>query len=227
MLKAEHISFSYHRKQVLKDVSFQADNGEMLGFIGKNGCGKSTLLSIMSGALPCQGGLVTYDGHPLFQKKKELSKLIGFVPQLNPLFPELSVKDNLALFCLPDKKTRSESEKEVSAGDLFSSLELTEVFRTPVRKLSEGMKKRVSIASVLQNHPSILILDEPTAALDLPCKELIHSVLLDFLSKGGIALMTTHEEPDFFICDHLFVLKNGILSSVEKNQPKNQLIQQM
>ena len=103
---------------------------------------------------------------------------------------------------------------------------LTDYLHVPVAKLSEGLKKRVSIASVLQNSPKILILDEPSAALDLPCKEVIHEQLLSFTGNGGIVLFTTHEEAEFSLCTTLFVLKDGSLQQVPGDLDKHALIQQ-
>ena len=220
MLNVEHISFSYRKKEVLRDISFTAKEGDFIGIIGKNGCGKSTLLSVLAGVRPPAGGTVSFDGVPLFSKKGAPAGIIGYVPQLNPLLPELSVRDNVRLW-----KQKS-TAPDTSSDELFLQLELTDVMYTPVAKLSEGLKKRVSIASVLQNHPKILILDEPSAALDLPCKEVIHKQLLTFSEQGGIVLFTSHEEAEFSLCSTLYILKEGRLLQVPSTLDKHTLIQQ-
>ena len=119
MLNVEHISFSYRKKEVLRDISFTAKEGDFIGIIGKNGCGKSTLLSVLSGVRQPACGIVSYNGVPLFSSKKSICEqsgsvssdtavsawtpadIIGYVPQLNPLLPELSVRDRAmwGLFC--------------------------------------------------------------------------------------------------------------------------------
>ncbi len=222
MLRVEHISFAYRKKQVLKDISFTAQDGDFIGIIGKNGCGKSTLLSVLAGVKRPAGGDVFLEDAPLFSKKESLADTIGYVPQLNPLLPELSVQDNLKLWLRP---TGASSKETVE--DLYQQLGLTDYLRTPVAKLSEGLKKRVSIASVLQNNPKILILDEPSAALDLPCKEVIHEQLLSFTKNGGIVLFTTHEEAEFSLCTTLYILKDGILHQVPNAQDKSALLQHL
>lgn len=221
MLQVEHISFSYRKKQVLRDVCFTAKEGDFLGIIGKNGCGKSTLLSVLAGVRQPAGGTIKYEGAPLYAKGSIPADRVGYVPQLNPLLPELSVKDNLKLW-LRDSSAFSKEE----TAELYQQMGLTEYFTTSVSKLSEGMKKRVSITSVLQNHPKILILDEPSAALDLPCKEIIHDQLLSFTQKGGIVLFTTHEEAEFALCTTLYILKDGVLQRGDDTYDKHTLIQQ-
>lgn len=217
MYCAEHISFSYRKKEVLRDVSFTAKEGDFIGIVGKNGCGKSTLLSVLAGVRKPAGGTVSFEGTPLFTKKSIPADIIGYVPQLNPLLPDLSVRDNLKLWL---RNTSASPES------LYLQMGLTDYLRVPVAKLSEGLKKRVSIASVLQNSPKILILDEPSAALDLPCKEVIHEQLLSFAKNGGIVLFTTHEEAEFSLCNTLYILKDGILHPAPDTQDMHLLIQQ-
>lgn len=221
MLCVEHISFSYRKKQVLRDVCFTAKEGDFIGIIGKNGCGKSTLLSVLAGVRRPAGGTMHYEGTPLYTKGGIPAETVGYVPQLNPLLPELSVQDNLTLWL---RDTGAFSKEE--ARTLYRQMGLTESLFVPVAKLSEGMKKRVSITSVLQNHPKILILDEPSAALDLPCKEIIHEQLLSFAKNGGIVLFTTHEEAEFSLCTTLYILKDGSLQCADDVQDKHALIQQ-
>ena len=220
MLCVEHISFSYRKKEVLRDISFTAKPGDFIGIIGKNGCGKSTLLSVLAGVRRPASGTLLFRGAPLFSGKNVPADTIGYVPQLNPLLPELSVRDNLKLWLRP-----TSSSFEDTPETLYHRLGLTEYLHTPVSKLSEGLKKRVSIASVLQNNPELLILDEPSAALDLPCKELIHEQLLSFAKKGGIVLFTTHEEAEFSLCNTLYILKNGMLQTVPTTSDMHSLIQ--
>ncbi|MBQ9767383.1 MAG: ATP-binding cassette domain-containing protein [Lachnospiraceae bacterium] len=221
MLRAEHISFSYRNKQVLRDVCLTAKEGDFIGIIGKNGCGKSTLLSVLAGVKRPDSGTLSYQDAPLYKKGSVPAKLVGYVPQLNPLLPELSVQDNLKLWFREATALPKDALQE-----LYDQMGLTECFSTAVKKLSEGMKKRVSIASVLQNAPSILILDEPSAALDLPCKEVIHAQLLSFVKKGGIIFFTTHEEAEFSLCTTLYILKDGVLQQADVHSDKSTLIQQ-
>lgn len=221
MLRAEHISFSYRSKHVLRDICLTAKDGDLIGIIGKNGCGKSTLLSVLAGVNCPASGSLSYQDAPLYKKGNVQAKFVGYVPQLNPLLPELSVRDNLTLWFRETDALPKDALEE-----LYDQMGLTECFHTPVKKLSEGMKKRVSITSVLQNAPKILILDEPSAALDLPCKEIIHAQLRSFADNGGIILFTTHEEAEFALCTTLYILKDGVLQKADVGSDKSTLIQQ-
>lgn len=221
MLQAEHISFSYRNKQVLRDICLTAKEGDLIGIIGKNGCGKSTLLSVLAGVKKPAGGTLLWQGTSLYKKRNVPAKLVGYVPQLNPLLPELSVKDNLKLWFRD-----TDALPEAGRNELYHQMGLTGCLTAPVKKLSEGMKKRVSIASVLQNAPKILILDEPSAALDLPCKEIIHAQLLSFVQNGGIVLFATHEEAEFSLCSTLYILKDGMLQQASPADDKSDLIRQ-
>ena len=162
-----------------------------------NGCGKSTLLSVLSGIAKADGGSITLDeksGRSIFRK-------IGLVPQDNPLIPDLSVRDNLKLWY---------SDPE-AARPYLKLLGITPFYQQQIRKLSGGQKKRVSIAIAMASDPAILLLDEPGAALDLPCKYQIRSFLKQYLANGNSAVLTTHEEADLDLCSRLYLLKDGRL----------------
>ena len=164
MIEIENLTSAYGRKNVLQGVSFEAERGDCIGIVGPNGCGKSTLLSILAGVLKPSSGTIRYYGKNALENQVVFRKMTGYVPQENPLMPELSVYDNLRLW-YPDKK---ELAKELEEGFL-RILGISEFLKMPVSKLSGGMKKRVSIGIALAGMPPVLILDEPSAALDLVC----------------------------------------------------------
>ncbi|MBQ8207975.1 MAG: ABC transporter ATP-binding protein [Clostridia bacterium] len=205
-IKIENISKKYGKKTVLSGVSFSAESGECIGIVGGNGCGKSTLLSILAGVRRADGGSFSADGEDLFSDRKRLSSLIGYVPQGTPLLEELSALDNLRLWY-----GREELKRELKDGTL-KMLGIDEFLRTPVRKMSGGMKKRLSIGCSMAKDPTVLILDEPTAALDLICKEQIREYLSAHKEKGGIILLSTHDESELRMCDRIFVIKDGTVN---------------
>lgn len=216
MLEINHLTFSYHRHPVLKDITFSVKEGEFVGIIGKNGCGKSTLLSILAGVQKQAAGTILFNGTPLFEKGKAPSLKIGYVPQKNPLLTELSVRDNLKLW------QQEKDPAKITA--LLEEMQLKDLLSTTVSKLSEGMKKRVSIASVLQNSPRILVMDESSASLDLPCKDIIHRQLSSFVADGGRVIFTTHEETEFALCSALYILKDGVLLPADPSLSKSELV---
>ena len=204
-IEVSHISKKYKGRQVLSDISFTAESGSCIGILGCNGTGKSTLLSILAGVLERDSGTFFCDSVDLFRDKRMRSALVGFVPQGTPLMEELNAWDNLSLWY-----SKAELKKELSDG-VLKLLGIPEFIRVPVSKMSGGMKKRLSIGCAVANRPPILLLDEPTAALDLPCKEKIASYLRRYKASGGILILTTHDVMELNLCDRWFIIKNGML----------------
>lgn len=204
-IEIKNIYKSYGKKEILKGASFSAQSGMCIGILGSNGCGKSTLLSILAGIQPAQSGEFLYDGKDLFKFSKQRHKLVGYVPQGTPLLEELTAFDNLLLWY--DKKTM---QKELQSG-VLKMLGIDEFLKTPVCKMSGGMKKRLSIGCAIANHPPVLLLDEPMAALDLSCKQSIFDYIADHKAKGGIALLVTHDVLELKLCDQCYIIKDGTL----------------
>lgn len=219
MITVMDVTSAYGRKQILRGVSFTAKRGECIGIVGANGCGKSTLLSVLAGILRPTSGQVLYYGRTAWSDvesgrmrgdREVIRKMTGYVPQENPLIPELTVYDNLRLW-YPDKKTL---RQELEQG--FLQLLGIEAFcKKQVNKLSGGMKKRVSIGIAMAGMPPVLLMDEPSAALDLICKEDIRRYLQVYLERKGTVVITTHEESELELCDKLYVMKEGQLRQVD------------
>lgn len=207
ILKAEHIHKSYGKKLILNDVSFAVTSGECVGILGANGCGKSTLLSLLAGVHNPNAGRITLNDNDLTRHKNLRAQYMGYVPQENPLISELSAKDNLSLWYCDSKLDMSE---ELAHGTL-ANLGIPDFLNVPVSKMSGGMKKRLSIGCAIANDPSILIMDEPSAALDLVCKEHIRQYIKKFITKGGSLILTTHEESELQLCTKIYIIKNGEL----------------
>ena len=211
MIEIENLTSAYGKKKVLQGVSLCAERGECIGIVGPNGCGKSTLLTVMAGVLKPSSGKLFYYGKNALKNRVVFQKMTGYVPQENPLMPELSVYDNLRLW-YPDK---AELAKELEEGFL-QILGIPAFLKMPVSKLSGGMKKRVSIGIALSGMPPVLILDEPSAALDLVCKEDIRRYLQIYLERKGTVVITTHEESKLWSCSSLYVMKDGKLEGVDR-----------
>lgn len=218
IIEIKNVKKKYARLKVLHDISFTAESGECIGILGSNGCGKSTLLSILAGVLNADGGEFLLDGHELFKKRKMLSKYVGYVPQGTPLIEELSAKDNLRLWY--DSKTL---ESEIRNG-VLKMLGVDEFLRTPVRSMSGGMKKRLSIGCAVSGRPPVLILDEPSAALDLVCKKKISDYLVQYKKGGGIVILTTHDESELLLCDRWFIIEDGVLEPFDYDGDVRKLV---
>ena len=205
-IEVSKIKKKYGKKTVLTDISFEATEGKCIGILGGNGCGKSTLFSILSGITKGDSGVFLYDGIDMMKDKKLRSKVLGYVPQGTPLFEELNAYDNLLLWY-----DTEELESELNDG-ILAILGINAFLKTQVSKMSGGMKKRLAIGCAVAHNPKILLLDEPSAALDLICKERISIYLKNFKSQGGIILLATHDVSELELCDEIYIMKNGVLS---------------
>lgn len=211
MLEVTGLCKAYRAHQVLDGISLTARPGECLGIVGSNGCGKTTLLSILAGAVRADRGSIRFHGREAVGHPKVFDEEAAYVPQENPLIGELSVRDNLSLWY---RGSRMRMEEDLESG-AAAMLGIREMLKKPVSTLSGGMKKRLSIACALSNHASVLILDEPGAALDLECKADIRAYLEAYRRNGGTILLTSHELPELSMCTEMYVLKDGGLRQVE------------
>ncbi|MCR5460041.1 MAG: ABC transporter ATP-binding protein [Acetatifactor sp.] len=197
-LEIKDLKKKYGKKLVLDGISFSADEGTCVGILGGNGCGKSTLLSILAGIVRADSGSFEVTGGE--------KSCIGYVPQGTPLFEELSAKDNLKLWY------DSQSLKKELESGVLKLLGVNEFLTVPVRKMSGGMKKRLSIGCAVSGSPKILLMDEPTAALDIACKENIYEYIENFKKNGGLILLATHDVHEIELCDKRYVIKDGKLT---------------
>lgn len=204
MLTIEGIAKNYKKRTVLTDVSLQADAGMMVGILGKNGSGKSTLLSILAGVNKADRGRFQLDAVDLLTDTGRRNQCCAYVPQENPLIGELSARDNLRMWY--DKRTMEQSLQN----GFLKLLGIDEFLEAGVNQMSGGMKKRLSIGCAIYANPKVLLLDEPTASLDIICREVIYDYLDAFRKNGGIVLLATHEEKEIRMCDTLYVMKDGV-----------------
>lgn len=218
MLEVRNISKKYGKKTILKDISFSISPGQRVAIVGRNGCGKTTLMQILSGSMKADSGEISFFGHNPLRSRRYFREYIGYVPQDIPLLPELTVIDNLRLW----RVTKCPNYKYI-----VERFELTPIMKTEVRKLSGGMKRRLAIACAIAAWPPILLLDEPTTALDIYYKENIQAWLSEYNNLNGMVLVSTHEEAEIVACDRCLFLKDGKLIEVEKNDEMMDNIRQL
>lgn len=209
MLSISHVTLKYRKATILTDVSFDAAPGKTIGLLGLNGSGKSTLLLALSGVKKPAEGTILLNGRSYDEDPKTYNASIGFVTQENALIEELSAMDNLRLWTDMDKAQIFDTLQNTN----LSVLGVHTFLNLPVTRMSGGMKKRLSIATVLINKPRVLLLDEPFAALDLIAKQDILNFLHLFRSGGGITIVASHDEKIFEFCDEIHLLKGGLCQS--------------
>lgn len=207
MIKIKGIEKKYIKKIVLKDINFEMNEGSCVGILGGNGSGKTTLLSVLAGILKPDAGQFIYMGRDLLRDKIFRRSTVGLIPQTNPLIEELSAWDNLILWY-----DKNELLKALKSG-VPAMLGIDEFLNVRVSRMSGGMKKRLSIACAVASSPRLLLMDEPSAALDLVCKEHIHNYINAFKKAGGSIILVTHDEGDLKLCTRHYILKNGILEA--------------
>lgn len=208
-IKIQKIKKFYKKREVLQGIDLQVTSGKCIGILGANGSGKSTLLAILAGVLKADEGEFLWQDKDLLKDSPLAEKIIGYVPQGTPLLEELSAWDNLLLWY-----DKNRLKKELESG-VLAMLGINEFLKVPVCKMSGGMKKRLAIGCSVAGNPSVLLMDEPSAALDLQCKERIVTYIKDFKAHGGIVLLATHDAQEIEICDEWYILKEGVLHPYE------------
>lgn len=205
-LEVRGIEKSYGKKKVLKGIGLKAESGKCTGIIGANGCGKSTLLRILAGVEKAQAGEIFINGEAVKKPSVHMREYVGYIPQESVLMPELTVADNLKFWAgLGDYKKNRENLEQ-----LCPKFGLYEFYKEKVKHLSGGMCKRVNIVCGLLHNPSILLMDEPSAALDLVFKEELKGYIRDFTQKGGSVLLCSHEEGEIRLCHALWAIRDGV-----------------
>ncbi len=197
VLSVSGVSRTYGRRIILNEICFEAERGSVIGITGPNGCGKTTLLSILAGIIKPDRGSISLLGRDPLRDSSVFRNSCGYVPQGNPLISEVSVRDNLLLWSGRDKNRLSE---------VISGFALEEMLSLPVRKLSGGMKRRLSIACAMADRQELLLLDEPTSALDLHYKEDIRQILHRYAADGGTVILTSHDEQELMGCSECYFM---------------------
>lgn len=197
MIELRDLYKSYGKKKVLEGISFTAHAGELIAIVGRNGSGKSTLLKIMAGIIKPDSGEISYYDKDVLKNPKIIRRLCGYLPQTDPLMEDLTVRDNLRLWG---------ANKKNLTRDLLEEFMLEDILKLPVKKLSGGMKRRVSFVAATIHKPAILLLDEPTLALDMENRYIIRGWIENYRKRNGIVLMVSHEREEIQFSDQIINL---------------------
>jgi len=206
-IKIDQISKFYGNQKALDRVSFEIGTGELVGFLGPNGAGKSTLMKIITGYLSSDGGTVTINGETVETKNVAIRSQIGYLPENNPLYTDLYVREYLEMvagfYKLPDKKEQAAKMIELTG--------LKTEQHKKIGALSKGYRQRVGLAQALIHDPAVLILDEPTTGLDPNQLEEIRQ-LIRTISANKTVMLSTHIMQEVeAICSRVIIINKGIL----------------
>ncbi|BCY28199.1 gliding motility-associated ABC transporter ATP-binding subunit GldA [Flavobacterium okayamense] len=221
----ENISKFYGEQKALNSVSFSVKKGEIVGFLGPNGAGKSTLMKILTTYLTPDEGKAEVNGFDVLTQSKDVQKSVGYLPEHNPLYLDLYIREYLAFNADVYKVSSSRIDEVIALTGL------TPESHKKISQLSKGYRQRVGLACALLHDPEVLILDEPTTGLDpnqlVEIRELIKNV-----GKNKTVFLSTHIMQEVeAICDRIIIINKGelvedkSLQSLTKNEIEHQIIQ--
>jgi ABC-2 type transport system ATP-binding protein len=220
-IKVEGVSKFYGKQTALNEVSFEIERGEVVGFLGPNGAGKSTMMKVICAYLSADEGEVFVCGKKVSEQEQEIKKLIGYLPEHNPLYLDMYVKEFLNFMCgIHQIKNKKEKIKEV--------IELTGLQNEQHKKikaLSKGYRQRVGLAHAIIHDPEVLILDEPTTGLD-PNQIIEIRELIQKIGKKKTVMLSTHIMQEVeAICKRVIIIDKGKIvanQSIEELKSKEQ-----
>lgn len=209
-IEVKNISLFYGEQQALKEVSFSINSGEIVGFLGPNGAGKSTMMKILTGYIPASSGEAIVNGFPISSEKIAIQKKVGYLPEHNPLYLEMYVREYL-LFQAKIHQTPKERIEKV-----IQQTGLTAEANKKIEQLSKGYRQRVGLAAAMLHDPEVLILDEPTTGLD-PNQLMEIRALIKSIAKEKTIFLSTHIMQEVeAICDRVLIIHHGKIVADKK-----------
>lgn len=209
MILVDRVSKRFGPIWALEDVSFEVRQSQVVGLLGQNGAGKSTLLNILSGYLPATAGSVSIDGHSILTEPMLAKSAIGYLPEIPPLYPEMTVEVYLH-FCCALKRVRPSQRKE-HVDEIIEVIGLQEVRRRLIANLSKGYRQRTGLAQALCGAPRLLLLDEPTSGFD-PAQVVEFRKTIRDLSRKHTIIFSSHILSEVqSVCERILILHQGRL----------------
>ena len=217
-IEAKGVSKYYGKQKALDEVSFKISSGEIVGFLGPNGAGKSTMMKIITGYFPPNEGDIYVIGLDAVENSLEVRKKVGYLPEHNPLYPEMYVTEYLkfvaGIYKVKNKKERVE--------EIIKMVGLSPESHKKIQELSKGYKQRVGLAQALIHDPDVLVLDEPTSGLDPNQLVEIRKLIRD-IGKEKTVMLSTHIMQEVeAICDRVIIINEGrIVADAPVSEMKN------
>ena len=217
MIEVKNLVKKYGNHTAVDHLNFTIEEGHVYGFLGPNGAGKSTTMNIMTGYLGATEGEVLINGHDILKEPEEAKKQIGYLPELPPLYMEMTVHEYLEF--VAELKGIAKNKREESINEVEKMVKIWEVENRLIRNLSKGYRQRVGLAQAVLGFPKIIILDEPSVGLDpkqiIEIRELIRQ-----LSKKHTVILSSHILAEVReVCDYILIISKGKL--VASDTPEN------
>lgn len=215
MIKISHLVKNYGSFCAVDDISFEVERGEVVGFLGPNGAGKSTTMNILTGYLSSTSGSVSIGGVDILDDPLNAKRLIGYLPEQPPLYPDMTVDEYLS-FAYDLKGCTLNKEKHIN--EVCSVVKIGEVRKRLIKNLSKGYRQRVGIAQALIGNPPVVIFDEPTIGLD-PKQIIEIRNLIRTLGKEHTVILSTHILQEVqAVCDRIVIINKGKIVADEMTE---------
>ena len=213
MIEVQHITKRYGRVTAVDDVSFRVERGEILGFLGPNGAGKTTTMRILTGYMPATEGRAIVAGFDVFTDPIDAKKRTGYLPEVPPLYPDMTVREYLEF--VARIKGIAPKERKARVDGVMERTHVADMADRHCAKLSKGYRQRVGLAQALIHNPDVLILDEPTAGLDP--KQIIETRdLIRHLAGEHTVVLSTHILPEVAqTCHRVVIINKGRVVAVD------------
>lgn len=216
MIEVENLTKYYGPRPALSGVTFDAKPGEILGLLGPNAAGKTTTMRILTGFLPATSGTARVAGFDVAEQPLEAKRLIGYLPENVPLYPEMSVRDYLGF--VADLRGVPRKHRKARLDETMEMTRTENVANTLIGKISRGYRQRVGIAQALVHRPKVVILDEPTIGLDP--KQIIETrQLIKGLGGEHTVILSSHILPEVSMtCNRVVIINEGKIAAVDTTE---------
>lgn len=209
MIEVENLVKRYGNHLAVDHLSFQVEKGQIYGFLGPNGAGKSTTMNIMTGYIAASEGSVKIDGHDILKEPEEAKKSIGYLPEIPPLYTDMTVGEYLQFVAELKKVPRAERKEQIAQA--MQTVMIEDKKNSLIKNLSKGYKQRVGLAQAILGNPEVIILDEPTVGLD-PKQIIEIRELIKHLGEQHTVILSSHILSEVAaVCDKIMIISKGKL----------------
>lgn len=209
MIKVENLVKRYGSHVAVDHLSFQIDTGKIYGFLGPNGAGKSTTMNIMTGYIAPSEGTVTINGHDIVKEAEEAKQCIGYLPEMPPLYQDMTVREYLTFAAELKKIPKKERAQQIH--EIMDMTMIADMEKRLIKNLSKGYKQRVGLAQAILGYPEVIILDEPTVGLD-PKQIIEIRGLIKKLGEKHTVILSSHILSEVqAVCDEIMIISKGRL----------------